>query len=210
MIAAALAFAVTALAQTPEEILDRMEKAMEKGETEGISIIMDLKIPILGTTTSSMYMLGDKVKTETAVFKEKIVTFNDGETEYEYEPAKNKITIKTVKLPGSSDQPETSDAEDNMSLFDGITQDYDVRLDKETSDAWHIRCDRKKTCKDKDAPKRMDLVVSKQDNLPVSLSTTVSGVKVTMRDVKLGVSEKDVTFDISDYPGAVIEDQRLK
>ena len=205
-IAAAWAFALTAMAQTPEEIINGMEAATNRAETEGLSMAMDIKIPILGTQTSTTYILGDKVKTEMTLMKTQYIMYEDETTEWEYDSSKNKITIKSFEK-GTS---KSSEAEENLSLFDGITQEYDVKLDKETADAWYIRCDKKKTCTEKDAPKRMDLVIAKKDYMPISLSTTISGVKMTIRDVKLGVKEEDVTFNINDFPGAVIEDQRLK
>ena len=201
----ALVLPIAAAAQTPKDIINDMEQALKKGETEGLSMSMDIKVPVLGTTTSTVYMLGEKVRTEMTVFKQKMVIFSDGKTEYTYDSSNNKITITNVETNPEQTQ---SEAEENLGLFDDITDGYDVVLDKETADAWHLACKKQKSNPDKDAPKRMDLVVSKIDNLPVSLSTTLSGVKVTMKDIKLGVREEDVSFDINDYPGVTIEDKR--
>ena len=50
---AAMALALAAFAQTPEEIVARMEDEMSKREVDGGFVMtMDLKIPILGTMTS--------------------------------------------------------------------------------------------------------------------------------------------------------------
>ena len=65
-----------------------------------------------------------------------------------------------------------------------------------------------KANKEKDAPKSMDLVVSKATGLPISLKTRISGVTVTIHDLRPGVSEKDVTFRLEDYPGAKVVDKR--
>ena len=43
---------------------------------------------------------------------------------------------------------------------------------------------------------------------PVSLSTSMTGASVTMRDISFGVTEKQVTFDANQYPGATIIDKR--
>lgn len=198
-IAATFTFLVTAWAQTPEEILAKMDKAMEAAETAGLSMVMDLKIPILGTTTATMYMLGDKVRTETSLLGHKLITFSDGVTEWEYESKSNELTIK--KAPADDSSPEAE-------MFEGITDGYDVTLKNETADAWYLLCKKSKDNIDKDDPSKMDLVVSKKTYLPISLSTKMQGVRLTLRDVVVGVDEKLLDFRVEDYPDAKIIDQR--
>jgi outer membrane lipoprotein-sorting protein len=198
-IAATFTFLVTAWAQTPEEILAKMDKAMEAAETAGLSMVMDLKIPILGTTTATMYMLGDKVRTETSLLGHKLITFSDGVTEWEYESKSNELTIKNAPADDSSPEAE---------MFEGITDGYDVTLKNETADAWYLVCKKSKDNTDKDDPSKMDLVVSKKTYLPISLSTKMQGVRLTLRDVVIGVDEKLLDFRVEDYPDAKIIDQR--
>lgn len=198
-IAATFTFLVTAWAQTPEEILAKMDKAMEAAETAGLSMVMDLKIPILGTTTATMYMLGDKVRTETSLLGHKLITFSDGVTEWEYESKSNELTIKNAPADDSSPEAE---------MFEGITDGYDVTLKNETADAWYLVCKKSKDNIDKDDPSKMDLVVSKKTYLPISLSTKMQGVRLTLRDVVIGVDEKLLDFRVEDYPDAKIIDQR--
>lgn len=198
-IAATFTFLVTAWAQTPEEILAKMDKAMEAAETAGLSMVMDLKIPILGTTTATMYMLGDKVRTETSLLGHKLITFSDGVTEWEYESKSNELTIK--KAPADDSSPEAE-------MFEGITDGYDVTLKNETADAWYLLCKKSKDNIDKDDPSKMDLVVSKKTYLPISLSAKMQGVRLTLRDVVVGVDEKLLDFRVEDYPDAKIIDQR--
>ena len=93
-------------------------------------------------------------------------------------------------------------------MFSGITEGYDVKIDKETATEWHIRCKRSKSNPDKDAPKRMDLVVAKGTYWPVSLTTSLTAATVTMRDLSYGVSEAQVTFDPKEFPNATIVDKR--
>ena len=93
-------------------------------------------------------------------------------------------------------------------LFAQTPEEILARMDKETDMAWYFRCVKSKTNKDKDDPKNMDLVVSKATYLPISLKTTLKGVTVTLRDFTVGISEKDVTFDASQYPTAKIIDNR--
>ena len=121
---------------------------------------------------------------------------------YEYEIKSNEVTIERETNSGPSE------AEENAEMFEGIGEDYDVTLKKETADAWHLRCKKRKDSADEDAPKTMDLVVAKATFLPVSLKATVSGVTVTIHDLRLGVSEKDVTFRLEDFPGAKVVDER--
>ncbi|MBR5019119.1 MAG: hypothetical protein IKX53_05730 [Bacteroidales bacterium] len=196
----AIAFAVAALAQTPEEIVSRMEAEMDKHENDGIIMTVDVKIPILGTMTTKTYALGDKLRVEGKMMGVDIVTWSDGVTEWSYNSKTNTIEITQEKTKESSD----GDAE----MFQGLTDGYDVSISKETAEAWHILCKKSKANTDKDAPKTVNLVVAKSNYYPLSLSAKVSGVTMTMRDIAFGVTEKQVTFDPKDYPNAKIVDKR--
>ena len=128
------------------------------------------------------------------------VTWSDGKTDWNYDSEKNEIEITNAKPREKS--------EGDAKLFEGITDGYDVKIDKETASEWHIRCKRLKSNPDKDAPKKMDLVVSKGTYWPVSLSTSMAGASVTMRNISFGVTEKQVTFDAKEFPNAKIVDKR--
>ena len=54
----------------------------------------------------------------------------------------------------------------------------------------------------------MNLVVWKDSYLPASFSGKMSGVTLTMRNLKFGVSDREVTFNAADYPGVKITDKR--
>lgn len=196
-----LACAVAAMAQTPEEILSRMETEMDKHEQEGLVMTVDTKIPILGTMSIKTYALGDKLRMESEMMGVRIVTWTDGETEWTYESKSNKIEIKYADASTTED---SGDAE----MFNGIADGYDVTIAKETADAWHLLCKKSRANQDKDAPKRMDLVVAKGTYLPISLKAKVSGVTMTIRDLSFGVTVDQVTFDINKYPEATVEDKR--
>ena len=122
-------------------------------------------------------------------------------TDWDYESSKNTVTIKPHKADGNSEA-------DNAKMMEGITEGYDVRLKKETADTWQFRCTKSKTNTNKDDPKNMDLIVSKATYLPVSLTARAGGLTITMRDVSIGVSEQEVTFDASQYATAKIIDER--
>ena len=199
-----IALATAAMAQTAEEIITRMEAEMSKhDESEGTAMTMDMKIIFVGTISSRNYVLGDKMRIEAINDDGKnFVTWSDGKTEWVYDSEKNEIEITNAK------PREKSETEGDTKLFKGITDGYDIKIDKETATEWHIRCKRSRSNPDKDAPKRMDLVVSKGTYWPVSLSTSMAGASVTMRDISFGVTEKQVTFDAKQYPGATIIDKR--
>ena len=198
-----VAMATAAMAQTAEEIVSRMDAEMSKhDESEGFVMTMDVKIIIIGKISSRSYVLGDKMRIEANRDGKDFITWSDGVTEWDYDSEKNEIEIKNAK------HKEKSETKGDTKLFKGITDGYDIKIDKETATEWHIRCKRSKSNPDKDAPKRMDLVVAKGTYWPVSLSTSVAGASVTMRDISFGVTEEQVTFDPKKYPKATIVDKR--
>ena len=199
-----IALATTAMAQTAEEIITRMEAEMSKhDESEGTAMTMDMKIIFVGTISSRNYVLGDKMRIEAINDDGKnFVTWSDGKTEWVYDSEKNEIEIKNAK------PKEKTETKGDTKLFQDITDGYEVKIDKETATEWHIRCKRSKSNPDKDAPKRMDLVVAKGTYWPVSLSTSVTAATVTMRDFSFGVTEEQVTFNPNEFPNATIVDKR--
>lgn len=91
-----------------------------------------------------------------------------------------------------------------MEMFSDITEGYDVTIDKETNTEWYLLCKKSKSNKDKNAPKKMNLVVAKKTYMPKSLSVKVSGMTMTIRNISFGVTEKQVSFNANDYPGVTI------
>lgn len=202
LLLAVLLMGGVAFAQTPEEILTRMEKAMEASETEGLSMVVDMKVPIIGTTPTTIQMLGEKSRMETKLLGKRLIMWTDGQTDWEYDERNNAIEISKNTLSGSSE------AQENAEMFEGIGDGYDLSIQKETPEAWYIRCKKSKDNPEEDVPKSMDLVVAKGTYFPVSLKTKVSGVTVYIHNMRLGVSEKDVTFRLEDFPGAKVVDKR--
>ena len=195
--------AVVAVAQTPEEIISRMEAEMAKhDEKEGLAMTMDMKIPILGTFSSRTYTLGDKYRIEVSEDGKQTISWSDGKTDWTYSSEKNEIEIKKHEVK------EKTETEGDAKMFSGITDGYDVKLDKETSDSWQFLCKRSKSNPDKDAPKKMTLIVAKGTYMPISLSAKVSAITITMRDLSYGVTEEQVTFNPKNYPTATIVDKR--
>lgn len=190
------------LAQTQEEILAKMNQECDRFETEGFSVVMDMKLPILGTFSTQMYTLGDKFKGVVNAKGETSIMWSDSITDWDYDVSKNELTITNAK------PSEDTEADDNVKVLKNVTEGYDVKLKKETADAWYFVCTKSKDNTNKDDPKKMDLVVSKATYLPVSTTIKEKGVTVTMRDFAVGVTEEQVTFDPAKYAKAKIIDKR--
>lgn len=198
-----IAFAGTAAwGQTAEEIIARMDEVMEAVEDDGMHMKMEMKIPIIGSMDLEMWTLGERSRMEGRMMGHKLVSFTDEDTEWEYDSKENTVTISTRK-------PEEGSDADNARMFNDITDGYSVKIKKETATQWILACKKTRENTDKDAPKNMELVVSKDGYRPVSLSTSVSGVKIVMKDITMGgVSEEFVTYDASLFPEAKIVDKR--
>jgi outer membrane lipoprotein-sorting protein len=194
---------VSVFAQTPEEIIAQMDQVMEKYEAkDGFAMVMEMKIPILGTFASAVKSWGDKMRMEMDVKGEQMITYIDGDTEWDYNVKEKVIKIK------KRDVTKKSKEEENMKMFQSATEGYDVSISKETDKAWFLRCKKNRSNTNKDDPKNMDLVIAKGTYMPKSLSTKVTGITITMRDLDYNVTEKDVTFNPADYPGVKIVDER--
>jgi len=195
--------AATALsAQTTEEILARMDQETNRFDAEGFSMVMEIRLPILGAFATTVHTRGDKYMMVTDVKGETGINWSDGKTDWAYDASKNEITIENHKAG------TTSDAENNKKMIDSVTEGYDVRLKGQTDEVWQFRCTKSRTNTNKDDPRNMDLVVSKSTYLPVSIKASLHGVTVTLRDFAVGIDEKDITFDAARYPGATIIDKR--
>lgn len=197
----AFAAAFTAFAQTPEEIISRMEEAMNKNEKDGLVMTMDIKMPILGTISTKSYILGEKMRMVTGVQGAEVISWVDGETTWIYDTGKNEVEIKKINA-------QAPDSGSEAQMLSGITDGYNVSVKKETDKAWYILCKKSRTNKEKDDPKTMDLVVAKGTYYPISLSAKLSGVGMTLKDFSFGVTEKEVTFNKDDYPGVTVKDSR--
>ena len=199
----ACVLAVAAYAQTAEEIMAKMEEVMGQfSEENGLRMTMDIKIPILGTLSTSVWSLGDKMRMEAKMMGKKLITWQDGVTEWTYDADENTITIE------NQDQSKKSDEKENMEMFQNATEGYDVSIGKENASSWTIKCKKNRSNTNKDDPKNMEIVVAKGTYYPLSLSARIDGVTVSMHDLKFNVSEKEVTFNKADYPGAAIIDKR--
>ena len=83
-----------------------------------------------------------------------------------------------------------------------------MTMTKETDSAWYFDCKKSKSNTKKDDPKKMSLIVAKSNYMPLDLTAKMKGVTVSIRNASIGVSEKEVTFDASKFPGATVNDKR--
>jgi len=198
-----IALTAVAIGQTPDEIVSRMEAELAKhNKSEGFAMTIDFKMIIVGSISSRVYTLGDKTRIEGTIKDNEIVTWKDSKTEWTYDSSKNEIEITKVEPKAESE------SDDNMKMFSNVTKGYDVKIDKETPTEWYLRCKKSKSNHDKNDPKKMDLVVEKDTYWPVSLTASLKGVTMTMREITYGVTEEQVTFDPNAYPNATVVDKR--
>lgn len=201
IVVAMAAFASLGYAQTADEIVERMDKELKKGESVGTAVTFDIHIPIIGQVSSRIRTLGNRSRADIDAKGEKGIIWVVKDTSWSYSPKDNEIVIELGKKDNGSSQQGNE-------MLSGITEGYNVSIVKETADSWQLRCDKAKGNKDKDDPAKMDLVVAKKTWLPVSLKAKYKGVTVTLRDFSLGVSRKEITFNPSDYKGVRIIDKR--
>lgn len=199
---AIVSFVVVGVAQTPQEIVSRMETEMEKHEKEGVVMTTNAEIPIFGTMTTKTYTLGNKSRSDGTMFGVEIITWTDEETIWAYYAKENQVQIENAKLNTKSD------SNGDLGMFTGITEGYDVSIDKESATEWNLLCKKSKSNTDKDAPKKIELVIAKGTYIPVSLITEIERIKITMYDITFGVTEEEVTFNAANYPGVTVIDKR--
>ena len=197
-IIAIAAFAAGGFAQTAQEIVERMDQEINKGETLGTALTMTMKMPIIGEISTRISTLGDKSKAEMEGKGEKSTVWYDKDVSWTFTPKDNEIVIKKVE----------SEENQEKDLASGVTEGYKVSIAGETADTWILKCKKLRSNDDKGDPKRMDLIVSKKTYLPISLNAKASIIKITLSDYVIGVSPEEVAFDPSAFPGVKITDQR--
>lgn len=202
LVLAAALVSLMAVAQTPVEILEKMDQTMNQGKNEGMAMTMTMKIPILGAFDTHVWTLGEKSRAETQMKGDKLVMWEDGTNVWTYKSSDNEITIEESKADHSSD------AEEGLDILDGISEGYDFSIQKETEDTWFILCKKRKDNPNKDDPKKIELSVAKDTYILREMKTGMSGVTMIMKDFVFGVTEADVTFDPARYPDAKIVDKR--
>ena len=132
-----------------------------------------------------------------------LIIWTDGKCSWSYDAKENTIVIED-ELGGTND-------DNGLNMMDGLTDGYDVKLDKESEKAWLFVCRKLKDNPDKDAPKKMEITIRKSDYSLGQLKTSMKGVTLILSNISIGgINEASVTFDASKYPDATIEDKRGK
>lgn len=199
----AVAASMNLSAQTPEEVVERMNAEFRKGDSLGMSFDFLMSIPILGEFRSTNYTLGDKLRVDVFAKDNKNINWSDGTTEWTYDSEKNEVRITKAK------PKENNSNSGDKNLVTGVSEGYDLSFDKKTNDkVWYITCKKNKSNKEKDDPKRIDLAVSKADYSTIYMKTKAKGIGISMENFKVGVTEAQVTFNPADYPDATIIDER--
>lgn len=85
------------LAQTPEEVVQRMTAELNKGDSLGMSFDFVMTIPLLGEFRSTNYTLGDKMRMEMVDHGNITISWSDGVTDWEYDSEKNEVKITKAK-----------------------------------------------------------------------------------------------------------------
>lgn len=77
-------------AQTPEEVVERMNAEFRKGDSLGMSFDFLMSIPILGEFRATNYTLGDKLRVDVFAKDNKNINWSDGTTEWTYDSEKTR------------------------------------------------------------------------------------------------------------------------
>ena len=202
----ALVWAMAAFSQTGAEIIDRMNERINSRAGDGISIIVDVKVPVLGAIATKTAVLGEKRRLDVKMKEHNVITFSEKDTIWIYTEETNSIIISNDSVMAQSKSSNQGDM--NVDIFGDLTEGYDITIKSQNLVKWELACKRKKSNKDDDSPKNMTLEVRKETYEPISMSTKMMGINCTMHDFKFGLSEKEVTFNEADFPGVTIVDQR--
>lgn len=195
--------ALSAIAQTPEEVFARVNEVRENSEKEGMVMTMTMKIPIVGSFSSRIYSLGTKSRTEITGSGRSVTLWSDGETAWSYDSEDNEIVIDAVK--------RKADEGNGLKMMEDITEGYDVSLDQETDAVWTFVCKKRRDNPKKDDPKKMVISIKKGSYLLDRLQASMKGVTMTISDVSFGgISDEFVTFSAASFPNAKITDRRDK
>ena len=203
----AIAFlsATMSFAQTGAEIVNRMNERINARRSEGISVIVEVKIPIVGTVSTKTSALGDRKRVDVRMKERDVITFSLQDTTWIYTVQDNSVLITTDTIMS---KVNSSNQEGNIDMFGDIVEVYDITIKSQNLVKWELVCKRKKGNKDDDYPKNITLEVRKDTYEFISMTTKMMGISMVMRDLKFGLTQKDVTFNQANYPGVKVTDQR--
>ena len=200
-----IAAAFTVNAQSIPEICARMTEELSKGETMGQAFDMIMKLPIIGKVGGRTWINGDNFRMEMIDKEDAGITWRTPDTEWNYDPKTNTVTIKKVEKKSES---ESNNDDGQTKNFEGVDKDYDLKIVKEDDKAWYMTGKKSKTNTNKDDPKKIKMAVSKQTYLPLYYTAKQKGITISMENFQVGVTPEEVTFDPAKYPGVKIIDER--
>ena len=180
-----------------------MSEELSKGETMGQAFDLVMKLPIIGKIGGRTWINGDNFRMEAIGKDDADITWRTPDTEWNYNPRENTVTIKKVEQ--SSDQNKDNGQTKN---FEGLDQDYDLKIVREDDTAWYMTGKKSKTNTTKDDPQKIQLAVSKATYLPLYYTAKQKGITISMENFLVGVSPEEVVFNPDNYPGVKIIDQR--
>ena len=202
----ALVWAMAAFSQTGAEIIDRMNERINSRAGDGISLIVDVKVPVLGAVATKTAVLGEKRRLDVKMKEHNVITFSEKDTIWIYTEETNSIIISNDSVMAQAKSSNQGGMD--VDMFGDLTEGYDITIKSQNLVKWELACKRKRSNKDDDAPKNITLEVRKETYEPISMSTKMMGINCTMHDFKFGISEKEVTFNEADFPGVTIVDNR--
>lgn len=186
-----------------------MNERINSRRDNGISVNADVKIPIVGLVTTKTTVLGEKKRVQMNIKGHDVITFNDGQTNWHYISEENSVIITNDTLTKViRENRAKSGGSMDMDMFSDISEGYDITIKSENLVKWELLCKRKKGNDDDDYPKKITIEVRKETYDPILLTAKIMGLTFTMNNFKFGVTERDVTFNESDFPGVKISDQR--
>ena len=192
-------------AQTGLEIVNRMNEMIESHDSDGISMYIDVKIPIIGSVSTKTMHAADKTCFDFVVKENRFITFIEDTVQWIYYPEKNEV-LRTTSDDKSVSNP-AADAGMDMGMFGNVAEGYDITIKSENLVKWVLACKKKRQNPDKDAPKNITIEVRKDSYMPLVFSTKMMGIDFIMRDFVFGVTEDQVTFNLDNYPGVKIIEQ---
>lgn len=201
-----LVWAMSLFAQTGLEIVDRMNERINGRRSQGISLVVDVKIPVVGTVVTKTAVLGEKRRIDMKVKDHDVITFNDGKTNWVYMAESNSVIITNDTI--TAKVASSSQGSMDVDMFGDLSGGYDITIKSENLVKWELLCKKKKSNDDDDTPKKITLEVRKESYDPIIMTTKMMGINITMRDFKFGVTEDQVTFNPDNYPGIKITDKR--
>ncbi|MBO4724097.1 MAG: hypothetical protein J5596_02105 [Bacteroidaceae bacterium] len=206
--AVALVCVTVTFAQTGAEIVNRMNERISAHESDGVSLYVDVKVPVVGTIVTKTAMRGDKRRIEMHMKDHDVITFNDKDTTWLYSVEANSVIITVDSIMAKVNSANQGQTGLEMGMFGDIPQGYDISIKSENLVKWELACKKKKGNKDSDYPKHITIEVRKETYQPISLSTKMMGITCVMRDFTFGIPDKYVTFNEADFPGVTVVDNR--